>query len=425
MKKPVLACLIVLSLAAGLSANGLNLNGLGARASAMGGAFVGLADDYTAVFWNPAGLALVKRGTFGLTGDLLLPSGRFTLDPTFAMGTKSKAYPAGLAGYFQAVGDWLVIGLGVYTVSGLGTDWASEGFEEALAYPTPPGFFTPALESYRWRSFIGSVTAAPAIAVRVTEWLSFGATLNLSYGFFETDQWAGSALLPTKPPTLVNLGQQSLDLTGWGFGATFGALARPSDWLSVGFSWRTQATMKLSGTMEVENLDRLGLPVSSATDLAVPNPTWLAGGIAVKPVEGLTATFDLQWTNWAKLGTLNLVFADPAWVEGMAEASALVLNWRDRLQVRGGLEYTRGGFAVRGGYYYDPAPAPDETMSVLIPSFTYNGLTAGFGYARDRWKIDLGLECLIGKDRTVASGAMPGTYEMTIWVPMASIGYTF
>ncbi len=31
--------------------------GLGGRALAMGGAFVGLADDVTAIFWNPAGLA--------------------------------------------------------------------------------------------------------------------------------------------------------------------------------------------------------------------------------------------------------------------------------------------------------------------------------------------------------------------------------
>lgn len=33
---------------------------VGARATAMGGAFVGLADDITSVFWNPAGLASLK-----------------------------------------------------------------------------------------------------------------------------------------------------------------------------------------------------------------------------------------------------------------------------------------------------------------------------------------------------------------------------
>lgn len=425
MKKTLVMSLAVLSLTCGLFANGLNLNGLGARPASMGGAFVGLADDFTAVFWNPAGLALLKGRTFGLAGDLLLPSARFTLDPTFSMETKAKAYGAGLIGYFQPVGDRIVVGLGAYTLSGLGTDWASQGFEEALVYPLPPAFFTPSLESYRWRSFIGSITLAPSIAVKVNDWMLLGATFNLSYGFFQTSQWAETAVLPTKPPTLVNLGQQELDVNGWGFGATFGLLIKPSDWLSVGLTWRTQTNMSLSGTMGIENLDLLGLPVSSDTSLDVPNPTWLAGGIAVKPLDRLTVTFDLQWTNWAKLGTIELVFADPEWAEALTDEAALVLDWKDSLQVRGGVEYAMGTFALRAGYYYDPAPAPDETMNVLIPSFTYNSFNAGFGYAKDRWKIDFGLEYLIGQDRTVTEGVMPGLYEMSIWVPKISVGYTF
>jgi hypothetical protein len=39
--------------------------GLGARALGMGGAFVGVADDATAGFWNPAGLAQVQMRAFG------------------------------------------------------------------------------------------------------------------------------------------------------------------------------------------------------------------------------------------------------------------------------------------------------------------------------------------------------------------------
>ena len=67
MRKSLLGFAIVLVLASGLFANGLNLNGLGARAASMGGAFVGLADDFTAVFWNPAGLALMKRAHTGFS----------------------------------------------------------------------------------------------------------------------------------------------------------------------------------------------------------------------------------------------------------------------------------------------------------------------------------------------------------------------
>ena len=92
---------IALALAAvlttGLFANGLNLNGFGARATAMGGAYVSLANDVTAVFWNPAGLTQLKKGTFGLAGDLLMPKSTFGFGP-FSMKTNSKKYPAGLLG---------------------------------------------------------------------------------------------------------------------------------------------------------------------------------------------------------------------------------------------------------------------------------------------------------------------------------------
>jgi hypothetical protein len=40
--------------------------GLGARALGMGGAFVGVADDATAGFWNPAGLVQIQMRTFGI-----------------------------------------------------------------------------------------------------------------------------------------------------------------------------------------------------------------------------------------------------------------------------------------------------------------------------------------------------------------------
>ena len=61
------AFLSVISLYAG----GYETFGLGARATSMGGAFIGLADDWTASYWNPAGLAQLKGGAVGI--DLLTP----------------------------------------------------------------------------------------------------------------------------------------------------------------------------------------------------------------------------------------------------------------------------------------------------------------------------------------------------------------
>jgi len=433
-KKLCLALSAVLLLTSGLLANGLNLNGFGARAAAMGGAFVGLADDYTAVYWNPAGLAMMKKGTFGLTGDLLMPTSKYTLD-TFSMQTNGKAYPAGLVGFFQPLGDRIVVGVGAYTLSGLGADWNNTGLEAAMISPYPPSFFTPAVEAYRWRSFIGSITIAPSIAVKITDQIFFGATFNINYGFFKTDQWATYTVIPLKTPVLFNFGQATMDVKGWGYGATFGLLVKPTDRISFGLTYRLQSKMKLSGTSSIENFPALGpyimgsptIPDTSPAKLNAISPMWLAGGLAVKPLTNLTLAFDLQWTNWKKLDTLTVTFQDPVWIAVGKTDQTMSLLWANKLQIRGGLEYKMGDFAVRAGYYYDPAPAPDSTMNILIPGFTYNNITAGVGYTKGGFEFDLGLEYLMGQKRTItdAEADMPGIYQMHILVPMASLSYAW
>lgn len=51
--------------------NGTDLGmGTGARAIGLGGAFVSIADDASAVFWNPAGLTQIKRGQLLFSADL-------------------------------------------------------------------------------------------------------------------------------------------------------------------------------------------------------------------------------------------------------------------------------------------------------------------------------------------------------------------
>ena len=422
-KKLCLALSAVLLLTSGLLANGLNLNGFGARAAAMGGAFVGLADDYTALYWNPAGLAMMKKGTFGLTGDLLIPKSDYTVS-TFSMKTTARVYPAGLIGYFRPIGDNIVVGIGAYTLSGLGAEWNNTGLEAALVAPVPTSFFTPPVEAYKWRSFIGSITIAPAIAIKVSDMFFLVATLNINYGFFRTEQWGETQVISAKPLVVFNFGQAELNVDGWGFGATFGMLVKPVDWLSVGATYRFASKLKLDGTSTLQNLPLLNssLPDVSPAKLDATNPMWLAGGLAVKPMKDLTLTFDLQWTNWDKVQSLTVKLLDPAWNAAGVSENVLTLNWLNQLQVRFGLEYVMGNFAVRAGYYYDPHPAPDSTMNILIPSFTYNSITAGVGYRMGSLRFDFGLEYLMGKDRTIAPAPdnMPGLYDMNILVPMIS-----
>src|SRR5687767_8190011 len=59
-----LACALIPTIARGGAFEG---PGLGARAIGMGGAFIGLADDWTAIYWNPAGLSRLKGTQIGFS----------------------------------------------------------------------------------------------------------------------------------------------------------------------------------------------------------------------------------------------------------------------------------------------------------------------------------------------------------------------
>jgi hypothetical protein len=68
--RTLLAITILVLLAASPAAaqEDWNITGAGARAEGLGGAFIGLADDATAISWNPAGLGQLERSEFSVVG---------------------------------------------------------------------------------------------------------------------------------------------------------------------------------------------------------------------------------------------------------------------------------------------------------------------------------------------------------------------
>jgi long-chain fatty acid transport protein len=426
-----LALLTFLGLSPLANANGLNLNSLGSRALSMGGAFVGLADDYSAIFWNPAGMAQFDTRYLGFYSTDVIPSGSYLLQVPAQAGlltvvdakTQSKHYLSGLLAYYQPINDSLVAGIGVYIPSGFGSSWDGNdftGLSKGIAY--------------EWESKIGLVTISPGVSYKINEMVSVGATLNINYGMFSMKRWAGST-------NGFDFGQYEMNLKGWGFGATAGVLVKASDMLSFGAAVRTPNRVKFSGETSISNIGLLGFKGSSDAETVSPHltfPLWLAGGVAFRPLDGLTLTGDLQWTQWSKVDQIELKFIDPYWSLFMTASgeNKMHMEWKDALQVRFGAEYwLRENLAIRGGYYYDPSPTPDKTMNFLLPNYTFNVFTVGLGYALNGLVIDLGFEFLSGKGREVEyakwlfdsefANAQPGVYDMSIVVPNISISYKF
>jgi len=112
-----------------------------------------------------------------------------------------------------------------------------------------------------------------------------------------------------------------------------------------------------------------------------------------------------------------------------SEGDKFILKWKDATQIRLGVEYdVNEAWAVRGGYYYDPAPAPDETVNILFPSSTNHVLTGGFGWTSETWMVQGGLEYLFGAERDIEMNAendMPGKHQMDIFAWSLGVGYAF
>jgi long-chain fatty acid transport protein len=420
-----------------LRANGLNLNSLGSRALSMGGAFVGLADDYSAIFWNPAGMSQFSMRYLGFYGTDVIPSGSYLLQVPTQSGllnvvdakTQSKHYLSGLLAYYQPVTENIVAGVGIYIPSGLGASWDGQDFIH-LSNDT----------TYQWTSKIGAVTFSPGVSYRINDMVSVGAALNINYGMFSLNRWAGLAEIPD-PPYEFDLGQYEMNLKGWGFGATLGVLVKVNDMLSFGATLRTPNRVRLSGDASLSNIELLGYTPSTEAKTESPHltfPLWVAGGVAFRPFSGLTVTGDLQWTQWSALDQVELKFVDPFWSLFMLSSGENImhLEWKDTLQVRLGAEYMlREDLALRAGYYYDPTPAPDQTMNFVLPSLTFNAFTLGVGYDLDGLVIDLGFEFLSGKKREVDyakwlldpdyAHSQPGAYDLNVVVPNISVSYKF
>lgn len=393
-----------------LSANGLNLNGVGSKAIAMGGAFIGQADDYSAIFWNPAGLSQMKDSSISFFVTDLIPTGTYVF-PTYGIDAKTKTsmYPSGALAYFKPINEKLVVGIAAYVPSGTGAKWNGEDLKILARNAV-----------YNWESFMAVITVSPVIAYKINDMFSLGATLNLDYG-----------MMKVKRP---GVGQYSEDINGFAFGATIGALIKPTDRLGIGLTLRTPTKVKFSGDAEMAGAALIGQATTSKAEREATWPLWLGLGISFKATDKLTLNADAQYTNWKKIDTIGITYDDATWQAlkaspqlGAAFNNDFVLNWKDAIQWRFGLEYALSEkLALRAGYYYDPSPSPVGTLNILLPEITYNVATLGFGYKTEKLNLDLCMEVLMGKDVLAPMGSkMPGTHGMNILVPNIALTYRF
>ena len=434
MKKGLLLLSIILFtifVSSPVYANGLYMNSLGSRAVSMGGAFVGLADDFSAGFWNPAAASQFDWITLGFYAAYYNPSSSYEYGAADISTEYAKNYPTILGSAFFPVGERIHIGLSFYTLSRFQVEWSGAAIDAITEDP----------ESRDWGTKFWVMTFAPSITYKLSDTFSLGLALNLNYGSYDLFMYKGPVEVELELGTsVIDIGAYADSGNGVGIGATLGLFYKASEMFSLGASIRTPSKMTFQGRSSSSNFLVLDNATDSKTFLTLP--LWVAGGIAIKPAQALTLSADVHFSQWSTVETIRTEYDNQVWqvVFQQSGTDFIPMYWKDTVQIRFGAEYKINKIALRAGFYTDPSPVPDKTMNFHFPIVDANYITFGFEYdgrgpSLHGFQIDLGFEYGMGQERTIElvdidtspeyGESVPGTYKMDMLGINFSFRYTF
>jgi len=344
-----------LLISANLFAGGFQLNEHGARALGMGGAFTGVANDASAVYWNGAGISFLKGTNIVFGASFIAPSSKFrgvAPDVTEYRGKNLLFYPVHFFGTTQ-LSDKFSVGLGFTTPFGLGTEWDENWVGKYLAVET-------SLQTF---------TVSPVISYRPIESLAISAGFVYSFA---------NVKITRKNPLASYLSSDAFvslegdDMFAYGFNA--GLMFKPTKCISFGASYHSEVTYKFEGTATSTGPDQVAasLPKGDIT-AELTTPQNIAGGIAVDLSSKLKLSADFQYVGWSSYDTLAVTFVETS------TTSASPRMYDDSYIIRlGGSYKANDQLTVLGGIYYDKNPVSNEYLNPSLPESNRIGLSLGF-----------------------------------------------
>lgn len=362
--------------------------GLGARNSGMGGAGTAVANDFTAVYYNPAGLGYCGRSETGIdihhsfyrvhvnSADPELPREERVPDMTRATIGACFRLP-----YRLSLG--LIFGSGLQSSAGIDQTTYNDT-PQFLLYGESHNQFTIAMAlAYRP---IRQLSIGVGAAVIVNSDLDIGVYAPISLRD-ENNEFADVAfdlhwgLKPTAAPYVGVTVQPIPELR---IAATYRGPLKHH--LHIPVTANVNTGMLISG---FEPLD-LTLPFIVQADTWY-QPREFAFGVSVDPIPTLTITADLTWYQYSAFNSSPYPFLGVTFDPNVPSyAKALVgipeldpVGYRDVWQPRVGAEarFLDSRFAVRGGYSvrWAAVAIPGGRNSNILDN-TVNSLSLGAGY---------------------------------------------
>jgi long-chain fatty acid transport protein len=426
------ALCLVLAVSDRADAQGYGIYEQGACAMARAGAGVAApCDDGSAIFFNPAALAMERgKSTLSAGGTLIGPRGSFAaFDGSVTGAMQENWLPVPAVYYGRPVRDRLALGIGVFVPFGLTVEWPMEFAGRFVSYKTS----------------LAATYLQPTVAYKISDHVAIGGGLDLVFSRLELNQRVD--LAPQQLAPGITFGQigvppgtdfANFKISGSDFGIAghVSLLVKANEKLSFGARYLSRHTIEddelalesaqvptglrtrvpLPGIPAGTPVDALLAPQfaaggrlsnqSAVTELTVPDQ--FVAGVAIMPTGRLTLLADYQFTTWSLFERLEFTTE-----HGLHEL--ILKNYRNTSGLRIGADYgATGRLTLRGGFLFHQAAAPDGSVTPDLPEGARMEYTAGLG-ARlsERIAVDVAYQYIDQEKREgrlLLSGPDTGTY---------------
>lgn len=366
-----MAVILWLALPAAADAAAFDQPDFSASAAGVSNAYTALADDASAMAYNPAGIAW--QDGIGAMAGAAIPyrdsSAKITggIAPDTAIpGNASHVYLT----WMPRDRDY-GFGIGVTTPYAMDSTWGDTTFSGAASNTRLFTFRTSVDGIY-------AISSSMAVAAGMDWYYTQLDLKNGSANFSGTD--AGS------------------------FGGHASWLWRPMP------SWSLGAMFRLGSKLSIDSKSDAG-----RADVQLPNEARF--GIGYNLTDGVRLEIDGRWTGWSDLTDMNVV--------GGAAAQTNTLNMEDTFAAMTGITWTwRENSQLRFGYAFDQGANKDAGFNARLADANSHRFSLGMGGDMFGVHADLAYAYTYFPDRTV-TGTFAGTYRDRKQVVAISIGKSF
>lgn len=448
-----LSTIMICFLALPVWGGGMSIWGVGARAKGMGGAYQAIADDWSAAYYNPAGLFYVTENQ--ITFNEVISHYQFKYRPSVTY----EGYPIGfyngniynrykvittpaLGGFMRAPigGNNVVMGLTLFQPFDANVSW--EVFSPLNNDASLPG-----------QQILHNFDAVAVNWVGAFELMEDKLSIGLSAGLLKADLAYGSFFLRPNPANPVEdyydliASRPNELITEWthssgdGLAPNFraGILFKPMPDFRFGFSMALPTKLTLEGDSyfyfympdipefhnrndvfvfpdAVHNILSSGAvysveAVKFETDITLP--AQFAAGVAYQFSDRLLFSGGLEYTLWSQFEgyefkyefTNTRITRNDTLNQWMTENMVVPADWSNTLRGSLGLEFAYNDMIkLRAGYSLDQSPNSQELDEVLFlhPAFFDTGLKnsihGGLGLTFENVILDIGAQYVFYPD---------------------------